>query len=75
MELIFLLAAGAAFLFVYRLGLNDGMKMNTTEKIDKIINLPKIKSPKQKKAEKREQTIMRNIENYQGDSTGQESVE
>lgn len=75
MELIFLLAAGAAFLFVYRLGLRDGMKMNTTEKIDKIINLPKIKSPKQKKAEKREQTIMRNIENYQGDSTGQESVE
>ena len=75
MELIFLLAAGAAFLFVYRLGLRDGMMINSTEKVDKIMNIPKFKSRKEKKADKREQTIMRNVENYQGDSTGQESVE
>ena len=34
-----------------------------------------MKSRKEKKADKREQTIMRNVENYQGDSTGQERVE
>ena len=66
--------AGIAFFLVYRQGISDGLRMNhKEEKLPPLYSMPR-KAKKMTEAEKRNEQIMRNIENYIGSAEGQVKI-
>ncbi len=84
MEVIILLINGILNLICFFIGFKIGRIENVQNK-EISFNIPKIKNPKQivqdkqrkediEKEERRLQTIIRNIENYDGTDNGQEDI-
>lgn len=68
-------AVGAAFLFVYRKGLRDGLALNKSEvktSLDPLFKPPKFK--RETKEQRRAKLIAQNIENYKGTAEGQVKI-
>ena len=60
-------------LFIYRQGLKDSYSKEQKQELKPILNVPKPK-PKLTEEQKKFNTLMDNINNYQGSSLGQREV-
>ena len=72
-----IILVGLCFIEVYRLGFSDGQRASEGKEIDENKNKPILRRPKtiaEKIRDKRTDTLLENINNYNGSGLGQKDI-